>query len=329
MSIIDVTTNTAYVTVSAAILGSGNGDVITLDAGAYSEYFPQIQKDLTIEGVGGLAYLTTPGQPSNGKGVLVTDGNIVLRNLDISGATVPDGNGAGIRYEQGNLLIQNTRIHDNQDGILANAGPGSITIANSEIDHNGAGDGYTHNLYVNEVASLVIRNSYIHDANVGHEVKSRAYSTTITGTRIQDQQGDASYAIDLPNGGAAVIIGNTIEKGPNVQNRTLIHLGGDGAYANTALTVTGNTLINDMRPGPVPFLVYNQTATTANFTANTLYGYASATIPPGNTSLPLASAPLLDTSSPTQVPEPASAALLALALVAGTLSAQLWGTRTG
>ena len=320
MSIIDVTSGTTYATVSAAILGSGNGDVISLSAGAYSEYFPTIRHDLTIQGVGGLAYLTTPGPPDNGKGILVTNGNIVLRNLDLSGARVNDGNGAGVRYESGTLLVVNTRIHDNENGILANAGPGSITIAQSEIDHNGAGDGYTHNLYINEIANLVIRDSYIHDAAVGHEVKSRADNTTITNTRIQDQQGDASYAIDLPNGGAAIITGNTIEKGPNVQNRTVIHLGGDGAYANTSLTATGNTLIDDLPQGASSTLVFNQTTTTATFTANTLYGFANSTIPAGNTVLSRAAAPLLDTSSPVQVPEPGSAAVLLAALCFGLLA---------
>ena len=320
MSIIDVTTGTPYATVSAAILGSGNGDVISISAGAYSEYFPTIRHDLTIQGVSGLAVLTTPGQPDNGKGILVTNGNIVLRNLDISGASVPDGNGAGIRYETGTLLVVNSHIHDNQNGILANASPGSITITQSEIDHNGAGDGYTHNLYINEIANLVIRDSYIHDASAGHEVKSRADHTTITGTRIQDQQGDASYAIDLPNGGAALITGNTIEKGPNVQNRTVIHLGGDGAYANTSLTVTGNTLIDDLPQGASSTLVFNQTTTTADFTANTLYGFANSTIPAGNTVLARAAAPLLDTSSPVRVPEPGSAAMLLAALCLGLLA---------
>ena len=327
MSIIDVTTGTTYASVSAAILGSGNGDVITLSAGVYNEFFPTIRHDLTLQGTGGLAYLTTPGPPDNGKGILVTDGNIVLRNLDISGAAVPDGNGAGIRYETGTLLVFNSRIHDNQDGILANASPGSITIAQSEIDHNGTGDGLTHNVYINEIANLVIRDSYIHDASAGHEVKSRADNTTITNSRIQDQQGDASYAIDLPNGGAAVITGNTIEKGPNVQNWTVIHLGGDGAYANTSLTVRGNTLIDDLPPGASSTLVFNQTATAADFTANTLYGFANSTIPAGNTVLPRAAAPLLDTSSPVQVPEPGSAAVLLAALCLGALAVSLAGDR--
>ena len=53
------------------------------------------------------------------------------------------------------------------------------------------------------IASFSITNSYIHDAVVGHEVKSRAANNIITGNRIFDNNGSASYSIDMPNGGNA------------------------------------------------------------------------------------------------------------------------------
>ena len=87
------------------------------------------------------------------------------------------------------------------------------SIRNSR--YNGAGDGRSHNIYVNEIASLVIDNSYLHDADIGHQIKSRAQSTTITNSRIYDGNGTGSYSIDLPNGGKGVIRNNVIQQGPN------------------------------------------------------------------------------------------------------------------
>src|SRR5204863_1559204 len=116
-----------------------------------------------------------------------------------SGAQVSDRNGAGIRYAGGNLILNNDYSHDNQEGLLANSAPaGSITINHSEFAHNGDGSGFTHNLYVSEIGTLSIDNSYFHDAVVGQEIKSRADNTIITNSRIQDENGSASYSIDLP-----------------------------------------------------------------------------------------------------------------------------------
>ena len=118
-----------------------------------------------------------------------------------SAAQVADRNRAAIRYEGGSLTLNNVYFHNNQDGLLgASDLAGTISINNSEFALNGAGDGKTHNLYVNDIANLTITNSYFHDAIVGHEIKSRAENTTITGSRIFDNNSTASYSIDLPNG---------------------------------------------------------------------------------------------------------------------------------
>src|SRR5207247_7504255 len=140
----------------------------------------------------------------NGKAIFVTNGDITIEGFSFSGAQVADGNGAGIRYESGNLVLNNDYFHDNQEGLLAASDrDGTITITNSEFAHNGTGDGFTHNLYVGEVGTLTIDHSYFHDAVVGHEIKSRADNTIIQNSRIQDESGTASYSIDFPNGGSA------------------------------------------------------------------------------------------------------------------------------
>jgi hypothetical protein len=55
-----------------------------------------------------------------GKALFVTDGNhITIRVLTLTRAHVPDGNGAGIRAEGGDLTVQNVHPPTTQDGLLA------------------------------------------------------------------------------------------------------------------------------------------------------------------------------------------------------------------
>ena len=156
-----------------------------------------------------MVHLVATGNIPNGKAILVINSDVTISNFEFSGAQVVDGNGAGIRYQAGNLTLNNCYFHDNQEGLLATDNPaGSITINASEFAHNGVGDpaaagyGLTHNIYVGHIAALTITGSYFHDAVVGHEIKSRALATTIQDSRIVDgTAGTASYSIDLPNGG--------------------------------------------------------------------------------------------------------------------------------
>src|SRR5437764_1094600 len=148
---------------------------------------------------------------------------VTVDHLEFAGAAVGSGNGAGIRYEGGTLTVTNSWFHDNQNGILGNSVPsGAVNIANSEFDHNGFGDGQTHNLYIGNVSSFSFTNSYSHDAYVGHELKSRADTTVITNSRFDDGNGPASYSIDMPDGGAVTIQNNIIRQGPNSGNSNRI-----------------------------------------------------------------------------------------------------------
>jgi len=293
-----------FQTLHDAIAASHNGDVIQVQAGTYVNDFATITTDITIEGVGGMAHLVATDSPPNGKAILTTDANVTIDHLEFSGAQVSDGNGAGIRYETGNLTITNSFFHDNQEGILGGADPtGTITITNSEFAHNGAGDGQTHNLYVGDIAQLTIDNSYFHDAVVGHEIKSRAETTIVENSRIFDgPNGTASYSIDLPNGGKAVITNNVIEQGPNSENPAIIAYGEEGSvHANSSLQVTNNTILNDLT-AHVPIGVNNTTSVNAAISGNKFFGLTQGEIASGpNTQSGntfLTSEPALDTSSP-------------------------------
>lgn len=304
MSILTVGVGQQYASISDAVAASHDGDTLRVQAGTYLNDFATINTKITIEGVGGMAHLLATEAPPDGKAILTTNTDVTLDHLELSDAQVEDLNGAGVRYQGGNLVITNSYFHDNQNGLLGGPVPdGSITIRGSEFAYNGAGDGYSHNLYVGDIASLLIDNSYFHDALVGHEIKSRAERTTITNSRIQDgPNGTASYSIDLPNGGDAVIQGNVIQQGPQTQNPAIIAVGEeDGLHANTAVRIIGNTILNDLAD-PFSSAVINPANAAVSLTGNAVYGLTPSELVTGPATLSynstLTSEPALVTTSP-------------------------------
>lgn len=249
-----------YSTVSAGIAAAPDGGTVYIEPGTYTNDFASISKNLTVDGVGGLPHLQATQLIPNGKAIFVTNGNISIANLEFSGAAVTDGNGAAIRAESGNLTLDKVYIHNNQDGVLTAQNPNAtVTVTNSEFAFNGAGDGYTHGLYAGHIGKLTVINSYFHDTQVGHQIKSRAASTDIEGNYIADgSNGSASYSIDVPNGGTAIVKNNVIEKGPNKQNPYFVAFGEEGASnPNSNLTVDNNTFVNDS--GHSTIAVWNPT----------------------------------------------------------------------
>jgi len=294
MTILTVGTGAGdYTTLAAALAASQNGDTINVAAGVYTNQTATITHDVTIQGVGGTAYFVATQPVPNAMGILVVNapGNVTLQNIALSGATTSNDNGAnaaGIRYQSGNLTLVNTSLSGNQNGMLATplvAGTGNIVIRNSTVTNNGVSDpaltsgyGYTHNLYVNDVASLTITGSTITAANVGHEVKSRAQSTSVTNSIIAEgPAGTASYSIDLPNGGVGTIQGNTIQQGPLSQNPAIISTGEEGNLHTGALGVSGNTIINN-NPSGNSVAVVNDTPTPASVTGNLIAGLSAGQI---------------------------------------------------
>ena len=239
---------------SAAARIARDGDIIEIDAGLYEgDTAVWRQNRLTIRGRGGRAHLRARGAHAEGKAIWVIKGNdTTIEGVEFSGAKVPDHNGAGIRLEGAGLTVRDCYFHDNENGILSGANPASdIVVEHSEFARNGVGDGYTHNLYIGHARSFTLRFSYVHRALVGHNVKSRARSNYITYNRIMDESdGRSSYAIDLPNGGLAFVIGNVIQQGPATENPTIISYGAEGLqHPLNELYFVSNTVVNDRPAG--------------------------------------------------------------------------------
>ena len=314
MTILTVGPNQQFQTIHAAVAASQDGDTIYVQAGTYVNDVATINHKISLIGVGGMVNMVETKQVANDKGIFVVNNDVTIDHFEFSGAKSSSFNGAGIRYQAGNLTITNSYFHDNQDGILATPlvrGTGTVTINNSEFAHNGAGDGQSHNIYIGPIADFTMTNSYSHDAVVGHEVKSRAMNTTLTGNRIDDGTGNSSYSIDLPNGGNAVVENNIIRQGPNSQNKITVAFSAEQSHpqwADSNLLFQDNTLINDMSQTKKPVGIVNFGSGTIESDGNTIYGFTPAELlrqnaaPGGGTSTndqyPAGTAPTIDTSHP-------------------------------
>src|SRR5690348_8901909 len=118
MAVLTVGSGEEYSTIASAVAASQDGDTIEVQAGTYTDDFATITKNINLVGVGGMVHLVADQNIPNGKAILVTDANVTIDHFEFSGAQVADGNGAGIRYEAGNLTIANSYFHNNQEGIL-------------------------------------------------------------------------------------------------------------------------------------------------------------------------------------------------------------------
>ena len=236
-------------TISMASRLAKDGDIIEIDAGDYrADVASWDRAELTIRGKGDRVRLIASGAHAEGKAIwVIKRGRTTIENIEFIGARVPDRNGAGIRFEQGHLIIRNCLFFNNENGLLATGGDAVLEIENSEFGYNGAGDGQTHNLYAGNIKALKITGSYFHHANVGHLIKSRAEKNDITYNRLSDEPGGrASYELEFPNGGVARVIGNIIQQTSRGSNSTLVSFGAEGyAWPTNALYLSHNTLVND------------------------------------------------------------------------------------
>jgi hypothetical protein len=262
-----------YATPCAAFVATADGDVVEIDAAGNGTYDGDVcavsKNGLTIRGVNGRAHVDAAGKNAQGKGTWVIQGNdVTVENMELSGAAVPDLNGAGIRAEGTNLTVRTSYFHDNQNGILG--GAGVVLVEFSEFAKNGNcidPSGCAHNMYISGATTkFTLQYSYSHDVTDGHLVKSRAKENYILYNRLTGESGTDSYELSMPNAGTTYVIGNLIEQGANTGNPTMLDYGSEG-YSNPGkdLYVINNTFVNDrssgtfvsVSSGAVPAIVKN------------------------------------------------------------------------
>lgn len=230
-----------------------SGDTVEVDAGTYAaDVAVWSQSNLTVRAVGGRVRLLAQGAAAEGKAIwVVRGGTMAVQGFDFVGAQVFHKNGAGIRFEKGQLSIKDCTFTDNENGILTSGDKDAeLWIENSEFGNNGFGDGYSHNLYVGAIKKLTVTGSYFHHAKVGHLLKSRAAENHIFYNRLTDEAGGrASYELEFPNGGLAYVVGNHIQQGSQTENPAMISFGAEGyKWPRNELYLVANVLADD-RPG--------------------------------------------------------------------------------
>lgn len=260
-------------TIALAAKMAKDGDIVEIAAGNYyGDVTTWRQRNLTIRGVGGHARLYADGKIAEGKAIWVMrNGNFLVENIDFIGAKAHDKNGAGIRFEDGTLHVKNCLFHGNESGILTgNRQNIIVTIENSEFGYNGTRNGLSHSIYAGSINTLTLTGNYLHHANTGHLVKSRAKKSNILYNRITDESGWASYEVNLPNGGNAILMGNIIQQGRETENSTIISYGEEG-YKTTGnnLKLINNTIVNDHPYGGT--FIKTSPGTVKTFSLNNLY----------------------------------------------------------
>ena len=246
---IQVGAKRAVQTIAEAARLAKDGDTVEVDAGTYSaDVAVWTQRDLKVRAVGGRARLLANGAAAEGKAIwVVRGGQITVEGFDFEGARVPGRNGAGIRFEEGRLIVRSCSFKHNEMGLLtSNNTQAELVIENSEFAHNGRPDGHNHNLYVGSIASLSVTGSYFHHGVTGHLLKSRAAQNRIFYNRLTDEpEGHASYELEFPNGGVAYVIGNVIGQSQQTENSALISFGAEGyKWPANELYLVNNTLVD-------------------------------------------------------------------------------------
>lgn len=237
-------TGEAFATLQEAVdaIGRGSG-TIRIAPGRYDE--------CAVQEAGRVAYVSErsgsaifDGGACEGKATLVLRGKGArVEGLVFTRVRVPDGNGAGIRLQDGDLDVSYTLFSDGQCGILSHDGPpGSISVDHSTFSGLGEGDG-VHSIYVGHYGSLSVTNSRFERGRGGHYVKTRAPRVEILSNSFDDSQGRrTNYLIDLSNGAVGRIAGNVLVHGTGKENySTMISVAPEGAENRSAgLVIEGN-----------------------------------------------------------------------------------------
>lgn len=230
-------TGEAFATLQEAVdaVGRGSG-TIRIAPGRYGE--------CAVQEAGRVAYVAErrgsavfDGGACEEKATLVLGGKSArIDGLVFTQVRVADANGAGIRLEEGDLIVSYALFSNGQNGILTANGPsGSISIDHSTFTGLGEGDG-THSLYVGDYGSLSVTNSRFERGVGGHYLKSRAPRVEVLNNSFDDSRGRrTNYLIDLSNGAVGRIAGNVFVHGTGKVNYgTMISVAPEGAENRSA-----------------------------------------------------------------------------------------------
>ena len=248
--------NRGFGSLQDAVLAIGNGS-------GTIQIAPGLYRQCAVQEAGEVAYVAREpgtvaldGAACEEKAALVLRGRAArVEGLTFQNLRVPDANGAGIRLEQGNLIVRESLFRDSESGILAgNDGGGTILVERSTFSGLGRCDrdlDCAHSIYIGAYRSLAVRDSRFERGRGGHYVKSRAARIEVTGSSFDDSAGHlTNYMIDLPNGATGLVADNVFVQGRDKENYgAFITVAAEGVVNNSAgLAIRDNEA--GMVPGP-------------------------------------------------------------------------------
>src|SRR4051812_10537850 len=257
----------AFGSLQDAVLAIGNGSgTIQIAPGTY--------RQCAVQEAGEVAYVAREpgtvaldGAACEEKAALVLRGRSArVEGLTFQNIRVPDANGAGIRLEQGDLVVRESLFRDSESGILAgNDGGGTILVERSTFSGLGRCDrdlDCAHSIYIGAYGGLVVRSSRFERGRGGHYVKSRAARVEVSDSSFDDSAGHlTNYMIDLPNGATGLVANNVFVQGRDKENYgAFITVAAEGVVNSSA-----GLAIRDNEAGMVPGL-RRDAAFVADFT---------------------------------------------------------------
>ena len=243
------------------------GDVVEVDPGTYTDACQltasgTAQAPITLRGLPAMPRpvfdatgldLSGAGQVPRAIFQFTNASYWIVEHVELEHASNASNNGSGFRLTAGahDVTFRDCSIHDNQDGAQSD-GPSVIAIENSDIFHNGANDGQSHNLYLQgDVVRLV--GNHIHDSVGGQNIKLRTRYVEIIGNVIEHA---GNYEIDLIQGpytamanANAILIGNVLVRADTADNNSQTILFGTDNPTDTtpsrngALYAIANTFV--------------------------------------------------------------------------------------
>ena len=242
-------------TISEAAKLAHDGEIIEIRSGDYrGQPVVWTQNNLIIRGVNPRPVMIADGKAAEGKAIWVVRGNNMrIENIEFRGARVASLNGAGIRFERGQLVVHRCAFFDNEMGLLtANLPEMTLEISDSEFSSAPRHEGDLHHLlYVGAIRRFILTGSRFENGHLGHLVKSRAKESHIRYNLLADGvEGRSSYELEFPNGGTAYVVGNVIGQSAGTDNPVLVSYGAEGPrWPDNALYLIHNTLLNDFHVG--------------------------------------------------------------------------------
>jgi hypothetical protein len=241
-------TGRGYASLSDAVAAIGDKQgTIVIAPGTYRECAVQSAGHISFRAqVAGQTIFD--GGICEGKAALVLRGrSAAIDGIVFQRMAVPDGNGAGIRLEKGNLSITRSVFRNSEQGILTAEDPsGEIVIDQSTFSGLGRCDrglSCAHSIYIGNFGSLTVTRSRFERGNGGHYIKSRASRAIIQNNAFDDTRGkQTNYMIDLPAGASGMINGNIFVQGADKENYSaFIAVAAEGrTYSSNALAISGN-----------------------------------------------------------------------------------------